>query len=92
MSEPAEIQSSPAIPARELFDPFRSDFQANPYPEYARFREEAPIHLGTPPMPSMPRCWYLFRYREVSSILLDERFGRDRAGGADRRTHRIPPQ
>ncbi len=78
---------SDAPPQR--FDPFSSSFQRDPYPIYDLFRGVDPIHRGRPPMPSMPTCWYLFRYRDVSSVLQDDRFGRDRTGVADR-SARVP--
>jgi len=60
------------------FNPVDPAFQADPYPVYARYREEDPVHLGVPPIPSMPRCHYVFRYADVSAVLKDERFGRER--------------
>lgn len=64
------------------FDPFDPDFRRDPYPRYAQYRREEPVHEGVPPMPSMPHCRYLFRYRDVSGVLHDDRFGRGRGAAA----------
>jgi cytochrome P450 len=49
-----------------LYNPFSAEFRDNPYPAYARMREEEPVRwfslLGT---------WYLTRYDDVLSMLLD---------------------
>ena len=60
------------------FDPLSPTFQRDPYPVYARYRAGDPVHLGKPPIPSMPRCHYLFRYEHVAAVLRDDRFGRER--------------
>lgn len=77
-----DTSRAPAPPSEELaaFDPFASAFRADPYPRYADFRLVDPVHRGIAPMPSMPRCWYLFRYRDISAALQDDRFGRGRVG------------
>jgi cytochrome P450 len=46
-----------------LFDPFAPGFTDDPYPQYARLREQAPVYqhpLG---------FWFLTRYADVSSLL-----------------------
>ncbi|EHR48755.1 cytochrome P450 [Saccharomonospora marina XMU15] len=46
-----------------LFDPFAEGFTADPYPQYARLRESAPVYehpLG---------FWVLTRYADVSALL-----------------------
>ncbi|MCH7564634.1 MAG: cytochrome P450 [Gemmatimonadetes bacterium] len=60
------------------FDPFSRDFRANPYPAYARYREADPVNLGVAPIPSLPRCWYVFRHKDVFDALKDDRLGRER--------------
>ena len=52
-------------------DPCETDFVQNPYPFYARWREECPVffweELGH---------WCFARYQDVSALLRDRRFGR----------------
>lgn len=57
-----------------LFNPFDPGFIADPYPAYARLREEDPVHRS--PM----GFWVLSRYDDVVGLLRDPRFGR---GGFD---------
>jgi cytochrome P450 len=53
-------------------DLFSPEFRANPYPTYARLREEAPVHRV--PL-SDGRClWLVTRYEDVMDVLKDERF------------------
>lgn len=55
------------------FDPYSSDFLADPYPTYARLREESPVFYD-------PRWELTFftSHADVSAILRDrDRFGRD---------------
>lgn len=54
-----------------LFDPFRADVRADPYPVYARLREEDPVHW------SPFGVWLVSRYDDVASILRDPRFSND---------------
>jgi cytochrome P450 len=63
------------------FDPFDPVLRTNPYPVYARFRRDAPIHAGAPPLSTLPECHYLFRYRDVDAAARDPRFGRARGLG-----------
>src|SRR3954470_19454909 len=65
----------------DLADP---SFKANPYPAYARLRDEAPCHrvrLGW-----RRRAWLVSRYADVAALLRDPRFAKDpasaRGGGA----------
>lgn len=60
------------------FNPVDPSFQADPFPVYATYRESDPVHLGMAPIPSMPRCHYVFRYTDVAAVLRDARFGRER--------------
>lgn len=56
-----------------MFDPYSPEFLDNPYPTYARLREETPVFYD-------PRWELTFftNHADVSSILKDrERFGRD---------------
>ena len=63
------------------FDPFDPVLRTDPYPVYARFRRDAPIHVGVPPLSTLPECHYLFRYRDVDAAARDPRFGRARGLG-----------
>lgn len=54
-----------------IFDPLATAFQQNPYPVYARLRDEAPILWHAP-----TRLWYVSRYEDVSALLRDRRLGR----------------
>lgn len=54
--------------SRLQFNPLSPEFRADPYPIYARFRSEDPVHrnaLG---------AWLLTRYDDVSAVLRDPRF------------------
>ena len=51
-------------------------FKANPYPFYARLREEAPVYRTT--LPSRQVAWLVTRYDDVLAVLKDERFAKDR--------------
>lgn len=47
-------------------------FKADPFPTYARLREEAPIHRTT--LPDGRGLWLVTRYDDVLAALKDERF------------------
>jgi cytochrome P450 len=51
-------------------------FKANPYPFYARLREEAPVHHVT--LPDRQTAWLITRYDDVVTALKDERFAKDK--------------
>lgn len=53
------------------FDPFSTEFQANPYPTYARLRQDAPVFWHAP-----THLWYFSLYEDVSALLRDRRLGR----------------
>lgn len=53
-----------------LFNPASKDFIQNPYPTYARLREEAPIYY------SAHGYWLISRFQDVAAILSDKRFGK----------------
>ncbi len=54
-----------------LFDPFRPEFHADPYPFYRRLREQDPVHR------SPLGFWVLTRYEDCVAVLRDQRFGRE---------------
>ncbi|HJR86749.1 MAG TPA: cytochrome P450 [Acidimicrobiia bacterium] len=60
---------------RADFDPYSSAFQHDPYPVYARLREESPVFYD--------RDWeltFFTRHADVTGMLKDRRFGRDIRG------------
>jgi hypothetical protein len=50
-------------------------FKADPYPFYARLREEAPVCAVT--LPNRMTAWLVTRYDDVALVLRDERFAKD---------------
>jgi cytochrome P450 len=60
----------------ELFDPFDESIQADPYPAYARLREEAPVYrrIFTRPSGEENPVWILSRWEDCVSVLRDPRF------------------
>jgi cytochrome P450 PksS len=67
-------------------------FKANPYPFYARLRQETPVCLVQ--LKNGMRFWLVTRYDDVATILKDERFIKDKAKVLNReqaaRQPRIP--
>ena len=53
------------------FDPSDPDLIRDPYPRYAAYREQDPIHWGVSTMRDLPGSWYLFRYAENAAVLSD---------------------
>jgi cytochrome P450 PksS len=51
-------------------------FKANPYPFYTRLRAESPVHRVT--LPDKRTAWLITRYDDVSMVLKDQRFAKDR--------------
>lgn len=75
------------------FDLFATDFRADPYPVYARFRRDDPVHYDRSPTPgSGVGWWYLFRYADVANVLKDSRFGRSIAPALDEPAPPVPPE
>jgi cytochrome P450 PksS len=60
----------------ESVDIFSPKFKANPYPIYARWRAESPVHCAN--LPDKRTAWLITRYEDVAAVLRDERFGKDR--------------
>jgi cytochrome P450 PksS len=67
-------------------------FKANPYPFYARLRQEAPVCPVT--LKNGMKVWLVTRYDDVSAVLKDERFIKDKTKVLNReqaaRQPRIP--
>ncbi|MCW2901371.1 MAG: cytochrome [Streptosporangiaceae bacterium] len=53
------------------YDPWSPDFVANPYPAYARLREESPVFFHEP-----TNQWVITRYEDVSALLRNRVLGR----------------
>ena len=53
-----------------------AEFKADPYPFYARLRAEAPVFRVT--LPDRQAAWLVTRYDDVSRVLKDEGFAKDR--------------
>ena len=73
-----EIQEQPAI----QYDLFSRQFKADPFPTFARMRQEAPIHAHQSPDGST--IWYIMRYTDVMAVLRDdENFCKDPRNARD---------
>lgn len=59
----------------EQVDLLSQDYKANPFPFYARLRDEAPVFRASLPM--LGRVWLISRYDDVVSVLKDERLVKD---------------
>lgn len=53
-------------------------FKANPFPVYAQLRAEMPVYRMTLNRPTNNPLWIITRYQDVSFVLKDERFVKDR--------------
>jgi cytochrome P450 len=53
------------------YNPFTSDHQLNPYPGYALYRTQDPVHRGRAPLPGYPPGWYVFRHADALTVLKD---------------------
>lgn len=51
----------------EQFDP-NTPIEDDPYPVYARYRAQDPVHWGKPHDPRLPGMWYLFRHSHVQQL------------------------
>ena len=56
-------------------------FKANPYPFYARLRDEAPVWRTT--LPDRRTAWLVTRYDDVAGVLGDDRFAKDPLNALD---------
>jgi cytochrome P450 len=59
-----------------LFDYYSPQFRTDPYPFYARLREQDPVHWGLPYEPYFDGAWHIFRYADVAALLKDPRLGK----------------
>ena len=53
------------------------DFKANPFPFYARLRNEAPVYRTS--LPDKRTVWLITRYDDVVDVLKDRRFAKDKS-------------
>ncbi len=60
------------------FDPFDPQLSIDPYPVYARFRRQDPVHWGCASTPEYPGGWYLFRHDDIAKVLQSNSFSVDR--------------
>jgi cytochrome P450 len=67
----------------EPFDPFSPEALADPYPQYARLRAEAPVVRS-----ERLRSWVVFRYADVSDFFKDRALSADRTVAAKYRGRR----
>src|SRR5215210_4131234 len=56
-------------------------FKANPYPFYARLRDEAPVWRTT--LPGRRTAWLVTRYEDVARVLKDDAFAKDKLNAMD---------
>lgn len=61
------------------FDPARLTCARDPYPVYAAFRRTRPAYWHPSGGAGGQGAWFFFRHADVSAVLRDARFGRDRA-------------
>ena len=47
------------------FSPFDPEVRTWPYPVYARYRSQDPVHWGAPAMPGLAGTWYLLKSPSV---------------------------
>lgn len=60
-----------------LFYPLAPENRADPYPTYARLREQAPVAWSSAPVPGFWGFWFVSRHADVLAGLKDPRFGRE---------------
>jgi cytochrome P450 PksS len=63
------------MPEGTEYAPFDPDFKADPFPFYARLREERPIYRTA--LSDGRPIWLVTRYEDVVAVLRDERFVKD---------------
>ena len=73
MNKGVNEAGSKKIVAPDLASPA---FKANPYPFYARLRDEAPVWRTT--LPGRRVAWLVTRYDDVAGVLKDDTFAKDK--------------
>jgi len=66
-----------AAPRQTVFRPLDPAFLEDPYPIYARLREEHPVAWGATQAVGYAGFWFVSRYADVAAGLKDNRFGRE---------------
>src|SRR5271166_4571460 len=69
-------------PTGDVVNITSAQFKADPYPFYARLRAEAPVFRVT--LPDRQSAWLVTRYDDVSRVLKDEGFAKDRRNAMTR--------
>jgi cytochrome P450 len=64
-------------PRQTRFRPLDPAFMEDPYPTYARLRDEHPVAWGSTPAQGYAGFWFVSRYADVAAGLKDNRFGRE---------------
>ncbi len=72
-NEPERRRIMAEIPKVDIASP---RFKASAHPYYARLRAESPVHRV--PMAGKSDAWLLTRYKDVDSVLADDRFAKDK--------------
>jgi cytochrome P450 PksS len=73
----ASPSTSTVRPPRDAVNLAGRAFKADPFPFYARLRDEAPAHRTT--LPTGEVAWLITRYDDAATVLKDERFAKDTA-------------
>ncbi|MBN8874786.1 MAG: cytochrome P450 [Rhodospirillales bacterium] len=60
-----------------VFRPLDPAFLEDPYPTYARLRDEHPVGWAATPAEGYAGFWFVSRYADVAAGLKDNRFGRE---------------
>jgi pimeloyl-[acyl-carrier protein] synthase len=72
-------------PVLGRFNPFDPTRRTDPYPLYERMRRESPVYLNR-----TLGIWFLFRHRDVESVLKDARFSVQRSTYGNQRFNPLP--
>lgn len=64
-------------PRQTVFRPLDPAFLDDPYPIYARLRDDHPVGWGATPAEGYAGFWFVSRYADVAAGLKDNRFGRE---------------
>lgn len=66
-----------SAPRQTVFRPLDPHFLEDPYPTYARLRDEHPVGWAATPAVGYAGFWFVSRYADVAAGLKDNRFGRE---------------
>jgi cytochrome P450 PksS len=82
MSRSSVLRRSRQQPAGNSVNITSAEFKADPYPFYTRLRAEAPVFRVT--LPDRQSAWLVTRYDDVSRVLKNEGFAKDRRNAMTR--------